>query len=819
MLRDGTLPLPQTFIEELLSELRDPLRAPEALKMLNQTNLLSWLASTPYFSSFLHQCAAHGYEDVLLRASLCVGPAASLDLRDEKGRACVHWAARKVQLLTLNRLLDLGANVRDVVTNKGQTVLHILAEKYVERPKPSRWERFRSQATAAFQYVMHSTAGDSSMVLSATPLVLLPIPSMSALSPAFAAAAAAPTGSGTGTSSPTLVAANPQPSLATAAAASSSSSSSVVAAATASTSASASTSTTPAIAVAAPKSAETPATTLAEKAPLTEGNSSSSSSSSAAVDPLGAVQQPQKPATIGESSGCGGVSSNAAPSSGVNEVISLNEVVKSTGQLLAFTIKRLNKMMGGVNQMDNNGKTALRIALENGNRTIAHYIKENGGTLGELESSSSGDEQDISPKSNASNLSTPSASPLSMSSDGASTSAAATSGMNKLPWQQQLQWSRVMQLGKQYAEQLGEQIGKQWQTMSPAIIRASKTAVNAVTPTDKKAEFLAKLREVLDRSVRRPLTRGVSPPARGKKYRILCMDGGGIRIALHSVFLTRILQKFPNFLEDTQLFAGCSGSTSFTAALEFGLDPMIIGDLTSLTAEQTMGKAREGNGFTGVRYSFKWMKLAADVLFGDVKLKDLPRHTVMNSYHLDNGHPDITKREGEICFFTNAVRGCGEDEKVCDVVCRSSSAPTFFPAYQGYVDGGVFASNPAACAVPLALGTGPKGVGVDPQDCVCLSLGTGFNHPKFVADQKAKEGGLLQWRDRLFDIFMVSQIQFDDYMCQTMLGDRFLRVNPYIPMIINLDDFKLIPQLKQWAWELPMDHVFDWIQHNWYGPQ
>ncbi len=32
------------------------------------------------------------------------------------------------------------------------------------------------------------------------------------------------------------------------------------------------------------------------------------------------------------------------------------------------------------------------------------------------------------------------------------------------------------------------------------------------------------------------------------------------------------------------------------------------------------------------------------------------------------------------------------------------AAPTFFPSYQGYIDGGVFAHNPSSSALSLLMG-------------------------------------------------------------------------------------------------------------------
>ena len=52
-------------------------------------------------------------------------------------------------------------------------------------------------------------------------------------------------------------------------------------------------------------------------------------------------------------------------------------------------------------------------------------------------------------------------------------------------------------------------------------------------------------------------------------------------------------------------------------------------------------------------------------------------------------------------FFQTQVE---PDDTLCsDVACRTSAAPTFFPTYQSYVDGAIFANNPALSAIAKVL--------------------------------------------------------------------------------------------------------------------
>ena len=124
-------------------------------------------------------------------------------------------------------------------------------------------------------------------------------------------------------------------------------------------------------------------------------------------------------------------------------------------------------------------------------------------------------------------------------------------------------------------------------------------------------------------------------------------------------------------------------------------------------------------------------------------------------------------------------------------VCRATSAaPTYFPPARiqslagevaTFVDGGLFANNPAACALAQAAKAGRL------DDVTLVSLGTGQIERPYLYDM-ARRWGLAKWVRPLLDCMFDGQADTAAHQCKALLGEKMVRIQPALPGELAMDD-------------------------------
>jgi patatin-like phospholipase/acyl hydrolase len=174
------------------------------------------------------------------------------------------------------------------------------------------------------------------------------------------------------------------------------------------------------------------------------------------------------------------------------------------------------------------------------------------------------------------------------------------------------------------------------------------------------------------------------------------------------------------------------------AALAFGHHPHTIREMMQLTARAVFSEQQGGRySLSTAKWSNRFLALFCKEVWQELTLADADIETLIPAFLLDDGNADMEMR----VFVSNS----GND-LVRDVIMRSCAAPVYFPSWQSYVDGGVFAHNPADLAVTHAVST----LGVPLNDICVLSLSTGSFRQSYAPDvEDGHNYGYYQWASRL----------------------------------------------------------------------
>jgi len=291
-------------------------------------------------------------------------------------------------------------------------------------------------------------------------------------------------------------------------------------------------------------------------------------------------------------------------------------------------------------------------------------------------------------------------------------------------------------------------------------------------------------------------------------------------VIMESILIERILAEHPTLLEEVDLFAGTSAGGILALGLAAGFSNQEASKCFRTEVKKVFTKSWlrefETLGHTiAAEYSNEGLKEILTEQFAERTLADLQKKVFVPSFQLDTtqtGHRRWVPR-----FFHNlGDYSTTNEERVVDVAMRTTAAPTYFPIYQGYVDGGIFANNPALCAVTTAIAAG-----IDIRDIVVLSLSSGRDG-LYIASSKFGDGdwGLTQWAPHLANMLLDSSQEVTDFQCTHLLGSHYHRIDPILPREICLDGEKDSAVIVDLASKVDLEPTMRWIQEFWLdGPE
>ncbi len=301
-------------------------------------------------------------------------------------------------------------------------------------------------------------------------------------------------------------------------------------------------------------------------------------------------------------------------------------------------------------------------------------------------------------------------------------------------------------------------------------------------------------------------------------YRILSLDGGGIRGVIEATLLGRLELWCPGFLKRADLIAGTSTGGILAIGLAAGMTPAELRDLYVEHAVEIFADARVN--VAKPRYDNKNLLKLLRGRIGDRTLGGLRHRVLISSFDLDNQDrfagiaPPGSRRTWKAKFFHNYPNDDSDgSELAVDVALRTSAAPTYFPIVDGFVDGGVIANNPAMCALAQALDA-KRGAGRALGDVRILSLGTGQNQAFIETDDT--QWGLAQWMPHLVGVMIDGAMDLANYQCRQIMGEAYHRLNPLLDDDYGLDAVHRVASLNLLASECDIEPSIAWLQSNWF---
>lgn len=282
-------------------------------------------------------------------------------------------------------------------------------------------------------------------------------------------------------------------------------------------------------------------------------------------------------------------------------------------------------------------------------------------------------------------------------------------------------------------------------------------------------------------------------------FRILSFDGGGIKGALSTRLLKRLVKENPDLLEKTDLVAGTSTGALIALLIAYGLNADEIDDLYCYENIKRIFTPRRIN-LLRPRYNNKYLKkfINSSIPIGTT-LKDLRKYVVIPTFSV-NG---VTVNHWEGLFFNNLTDNFSYNSPVIDVALAASAAPTYFPSHKGFIDGGIVTNSPSIASVLLSKKVLKDNYNL--KDFKLLSIGTGCT-PKRITN-KTKNWGVLQWALRPFasvklpiiSILLNDTAYLENLYCNELINENFYRINPFLFEDIEIDDYKKVPKLKDIA--------------------
>lgn len=289
----------------------------------------------------------------------------------------------------------------------------------------------------------------------------------------------------------------------------------------------------------------------------------------------------------------------------------------------------------------------------------------------------------------------------------------------------------------------------------------------------------------------------------GKKFRILSLDGGGLRGIIPVMILQELERRMggKRIHEMFDMIAGTSTGGLITSAITLGDGKGGVKYSLDTIKDVYMNRGKEifpqRSGFSNFigkikdlkspKYSDAGIDKVLRELLGNARLTDCVKPVFITTY-------DMRKNKAVLFKSGHAVVNPGRNPELYDVCRATSAGPTYLPAYEFIydgepticVDGGVYMNNPAVGAlveISKYHNTPPYNrPELEWNDICMLSIGTG-HYTRDVTALDVKTWGQLDWVVPISDIMMHGVNQTTDYEARELLDK-----GNYMRLTIDIKD-------------------------------
>ncbi|MGQ7287315.1 CBASS cGAMP-activated phospholipase [Vreelandella venusta] len=311
---------------------------------------------------------------------------------------------------------------------------------------------------------------------------------------------------------------------------------------------------------------------------------------------------------------------------------------------------------------------------------------------------------------------------------------------------------------------------------------------------------------IVDQLKNLPLTR--RNVSRGRNFRILALDGGGLR----GTFTAAVLAKWDDMLRagggndlisHFDLVAGTSTGAILAIGLAMGLKPSEILEFYEEKGPQIFPKDRKLRHWLKSKHDSATLRGLLTDVYGDKTLEADSRCRLVI--------PTVRAKQGQaeaIVTPHSPDRTAYRDISAVDAALASSAAPTYFDeatfggpiALETFLDGGVWANNPILPALAEAV----RYLKIPLDRIDVLSIGTLSSESDFT-EQLGK--GKAGWAPHSVDLFFAAQEHGALALAESFLGPtRHVRVNQQTPVEIKMDDAEAIQEMVQRGNEAGKEH-------------